>query len=85
MDVNGQQCSLHEDPNSLAHTEVNHARGSYVYTGDFAQENFNMADKTAGKLETALRVNKVSAKAFEPRTSCILIYHFESFPIASRA
>ena len=36
-----------------------------------------MADKTAGKLETALRVNKASAKVFEPRTSCnsyILIY-----------
>ena len=24
--------SLHEDPNSLAHAEVNHARRSYVYT-----------------------------------------------------
>ena len=24
--------SLHEDHNSLAHVEVNHARGSYVYT-----------------------------------------------------
>ena len=24
--------SLHEDPNSLAHAEVNHARGSYIYT-----------------------------------------------------
>ena len=36
-----------------------------------------MADKTIGKLETALRVNKASAKVFEPRTSCnnyILIY-----------
>ena len=28
------QCihSLHEDPNSLAHAEVNHAHGSYIYT-----------------------------------------------------
>ena len=25
-------CSLHKDPNSLAHAEVNHACGSYVYT-----------------------------------------------------
>ena len=36
---------------------------------DFVQENFNMVDKRAGKLETALRVNKANAKVFEPRTS----------------
>ena len=40
-----------------------------LHYGDFVQENFNMADKTAGKLDTALRVNKASAKVFEPRTS----------------
>ena len=40
-----------------------------LHYGDFVQENFNMADKTAGKLETALRVNKTSAKVFEPRIS----------------
>ena len=40
-----------------------------LHYGDFVQENFNMADKTAGKLETVLRVNKASAKVFEPRTS----------------
>ena len=40
-----------------------------LHYGDFVQEKFNMADKIAGKLEMALRVNKVSAKAFEPRTS----------------
>ena len=40
-----------------------------LHYGDFVQENFNMADKTAGKVETALRVNKASAKVFEPRTS----------------
>ena len=36
-----------------------------------------ITDKTAGKLETVLRVNKASAKVFEPRTSWnnyILIY-----------
>ena len=55
--------SLHEDPNSLAHAEV-----TFTLWG-FCTGNFNMADKTAGKLETALRVNKASAKAFEPKTS----------------
>ncbi len=40
-----------------------------LHYGDFVQENFNMADKTVGKLEMALRVNKASAKVFEPRTS----------------
>ena len=65
--------SLHKDSNSrsLAHAEVNHARRSYVYTnnGDLVKENFNIADKTAGKLEMALHVNKASANVFEPRTS----------------
>ena len=40
-----------------------------LHYGDFVQENFNMEDKTAGKLKTALRVNKASAKVLEPRTS----------------
>ena len=32
LDHHQSMYSLHEDPNSLAHSEVNHARGSYVYT-----------------------------------------------------
>ena len=46
-----------------------HTRKLRLYYGDFVQENFNMADKTAGKLETALCVNKASEKVFEPKTS----------------
>ena len=56
--------------NSLTHAEVNHASGSYVYSmGILYGANFNMADRTAGQLESALRVSNASAKAFEPRTS----------------
>ena len=44
-------------------------RKLHLHYGDFVQENFNMVDKTVGKLETALCVNKASAKVFEPRTS----------------
>ena len=40
-----------------------------LHHGDFVQANLKMADKTTGQLESALRVNKASAKAFEPRTS----------------
>ena len=60
------QYSLHEDvdPNSLAHAEVTFTLWGFC-TGKFQ----HVADKTAGKLETALRVNKASAKVFEPRTS----------------
>ena len=62
--------SLHEGVNSLTHAEVNHAPGSYVYSmGILYGANFNMADKTAGQLESALRVSNACAKAFEPRTS----------------
>ena len=42
--------------------EVNHAPGSLHY-GDFVQANSKMAASTAGQLESALRVNKASAKA----------------------
>ena len=56
--------------NSLTHAEVNHAPGSYVYSmGILYGANFNMADRTAGQLESALRVSNACAKAFEPRTS----------------
>ena len=40
-----------------------------LHYGHFAQANSNMADKTAGQLQSTLRVNKASAKAFEPRTT----------------
>ena len=43
--------------------------------GDFVQANSKIADNTAGQLESALRINKASAKAFEPRVTwsyCIL-------------
>ena len=53
-------------PNSLAHVEVNHASGSLHY-GDSVQANSKMADSTASQLELALRVDKASAKAFEPK------------------
>ena len=46
-----------------------------LHYGDFIRTNSKMADNTAGQLESVLRVNKASAKAFEPRTSlgyCIL-------------
>ena len=39
-----------------------------LHYGDFVQANFNMAENTAGQLEPGLRVNKASAKTFEPRT-----------------
>jgi bacterioferritin-associated ferredoxin len=45
-------------PNYLAHTEVNHACGSCVYTiRDFVQANSNMAYKTAGQLESMLSIS----------------------------
>ena len=56
--------------NSLIHAEVNDAPGSYVYSmGILYGANFNMADRTAGQLESALRVSNACAKAFKPRTS----------------
>ena len=62
--------SLHEGGNSLTCAEVNHAPGSYVYTmGILYGANFNMADRTAGQLESTLRVSNACAKAFEARTS----------------
>ena len=59
-------------PNSLARAEVNHAPGSYVYTMGilyFVLANSKMAESTAGQLESALRVSKASAKAFEPKVT----------------
>ena len=49
-----------------------------LHYGDFVQANSKMADSTAGQLESALRVrvNKASAKGFEPRITwiyCILV------------
>ena len=62
--------SLHEGVNSLTQAEVNHAPGSYVYSmGILYRANFNMADRTAGQLESTLRVSNACAKAFEARTS----------------
>ena len=62
--------SLHEGVNSLTHAEVNRAPGSYVYSmGILYGANFNMADRTAGQLESVLRVSNACAKAFEPKTS----------------
>ena len=62
--------SLHEGVNSLTQAEVNHAPGSYVYSmGILYGANFNMADRTAGQLESTLRVSNACAKAFEARTS----------------
>ena len=59
--------SLHEDPQIHAHTEVNHPCGSHVlHYGDFVQVNSNVVDNIAGQLQSTLRVNKASAKAFEP-------------------
>ena len=56
-------------PNSLAHAKwITHVKLCLHY-GDFVQANFNMADKTADQLQSMLRVNKASAKAFEPRTT----------------
>ena len=49
--------SLHEGPKFLNRAEVNHAPGSYVYTmGILYGVNFNMVDRTAGQLESTLRV-----------------------------
>ena len=68
--------SLHEDPQfSYAPGSESRMRKLRLHYGDFAQANSNMADKTAGQLQSTLRVNKASAKAFEPRTRwsyCIL-------------
>ena len=62
--------SLHEGVNSLTQAEVNHAPGSYVYSMRILYgANFNMADRTAGQLESTLRVSNACAKAFEARTS----------------
>ena len=61
--------SLHEDPQfSYAPGSESRMQKLCLHYGDFAQANSNMADKTAGQLQSTLRVNKASAKAFEPRT-----------------
>ena len=44
-------------------------RKLHLHCRDFVQANSKMADRTAGQLESALHVNKASAKAFELRTS----------------
>ena len=61
---------------SARRPQFSYARGSESCTrkirlhyGDFVQVNSTMADKTAGQLRSTLRVNKASAKAFEPRTT----------------
>ena len=41
----------------------------FILYGDFVHADSKMADSTAGQLESALRVNKASAKAFEPRVT----------------
>ena len=68
--------SLHEDPQfSYAPGSESRMRKLRLHHGDFVQANFNMADKTAGQLQSTLSVNKASTKAFEPRTTgsyCIL-------------
>lgn len=61
-------CSLHKGVEFLICTEVNHASGSYVYTIGLCMHKFNMADRTAGQLKSALRVSNIGANAFEPRT-----------------
>ena len=43
-----------------------------------------MADSTAGQLESVLRVNKASAKAFEPRSYCITVIVLASFLVHFR-
>ena len=68
--------SLHEDPQfSCPRGSESRTRKLRLHYGDFVQANSKMADSTAGQLESALRINKASAKAFEPtntRTYCIL-------------
>ena len=44
------------------HPEVN------LHYGNFVWGNFNLADRTAGQLESMLRVSNTGAKDFEPRT-----------------
>ena len=41
-----------------------------MFAWDFVQANSKMADRTAGKLELALRVNKASAETLEEFESC---------------
>ena len=61
--------SLQEDPQfSYAPGSESRMRKLRLHYGDFAQANSNMADKTAGQLQSTLCVNKASAKAFESRT-----------------
>ena len=62
--------SLHEDPQfSCPHESESRTRKLHLHYGDFVQANSKMADSTAGQLESALRVSKASAKAFEPRVT----------------
>ena len=76
MNVELETSSLHEDPQfSCPRGSESRTRKLRLHYGDFVQANSKMADSTAGQLESALRVNKASAKAFEPTTSrtyCIL-------------
>ena len=62
--------SLHEDPQfSCPCGSESRTRKLHLHYGDFVQANSKMADSTAGQLESALCVNKASAKAFEPRVT----------------
>ena len=67
--------SARRPPFSYARESESRTRKLRLHYGDFVQVNSNMADKTAGQLQSMLRVNKASVKAFEPRTIgsyCIL-------------
>ena len=66
--------SLHENPNFLAHAEVNVMRKSHLHHGDFVPANSKMADKTPGQLESVLRFNKAIAKAFEPKLVKVIVF-----------
>ena len=60
--------------NSLTHAEVNHAPGSYVYSMEILYgANFNMADRTAGQLKSALRVSIDKRGGEGLETPCIYV------------
>ena len=56
--------SLHGDPNSLTHVEVNQACDSYVYPMGILYRHFNIADKTADQLESMLTCQQNQRKGF---------------------
>ena len=62
--------SLHEDPQfSCPRGSESRTQKLHLHYGDFIQENSKMADSKAVQLESALRANKASVKAFEPRVT----------------